>query len=130
MGAEPFLLASSIVGVLAQRLVRLLCIHCRTERRIDDGLAARLELESSDVIVFSANGCEQCHQTGFRGRTAIYELVVFDDKTRELVHDGASEQALESHARANSTSIMQNGIDAVIAGKTTPEELLRVMQSV
>lgn len=129
MGAEPFLLASSVVGVLAQRLVRVLCDACRSERQLDETLASRLGIDSN-MIVYSANGCDECHQTGFRGRTAIYELVSFDDHIRELVHDGASEQALENYLRQHTASIMQNGIDAITAGNTTPEELLRVMQSV
>lgn len=130
MGAEPFLLASSVAGVLAQRLVRVLCSECRTERQLDEILATRLGLNESQMPVYRATGCDECHQTGFRGRTAIYELVSFDEHIRELVHDGASEQALENYLRKDTASIMQNGIDAIIAGNTTPEELLRVMQSV
>ena len=130
MGAEPFLLASSAVGVLAQRLVRVLCKECRTERQADEALASRLGLDRDATTVYSAVGCSACHQTGFRGRTAIYELVSFDEHIRELVHDGASEQTLENYLRQHTASIMQNGIDAVKAGSTTPEELLRVMQSV
>ena len=130
MGAEPFLLASSMVGVLAQRLVRVLCPECREEKPLDQAVAERLGIEISDRNVYAAVGCPSCHQTGYRGRTAIYELVTFDDTVRQLVHDGASETNLEQHVRQDAPSIMQNGIAAVLDGTTTPEELLRVMQSV
>ncbi|MEM7467916.1 MAG: type II secretion system ATPase GspE [Pseudomonadota bacterium] len=130
MGAEPFLLASSMVGVLAQRLVRVLCPECRIEKPLDANLAERLGIEDKNTTVYAAVGCPNCHQTGFRGRTAIYELITFDDTLRELIHDGASETKLESYARETSASILQNGTEAVLRGITTPEELLRVMQSV
>lgn len=130
MGAEPFLLASSVVGVLAQRLVRVLCLECRTQRPLDKALAGRLGLGDDVTTAYSAEGCTACHHTGFRGRTAIYELASFDDHIRELVHDGASEQALENYLRQHTASIMQNGVNAIKTGQTTPEELLRVMQSV
>lgn len=130
MGAEPFLLASSMVGVLAQRLVRVLCKDCRIEKPLDAAFAERLGIEPSGQKVFAAVGCESCHNMGFRGRTAIYELVTFDDTVRQLVHDGASETKLEQHVRQSAPSIMQNGMAAVLDGTTTPEELLRVMQSV
>ena len=130
MGAEPFLLASSLVGVLAQRLVRLLCRQCRAPVILEGSIAARLGDPSvSGHAAFHAQGCAQCNQTGYRGRTAIYELVTFDSPMRQLIHDGASEAALEGHARQTSRSIMDSGRDKVLGGDTSPEELLRVMQS-
>ena len=130
MGAEPFLLASSLVGVLAQRLVRLLCPVCKVEGIIEASVAARMGAPAvTGRATFRAEGCAPCNQTGYRGRTAIYELVVFDNPLRQLIHDGASEAALEAHARQNSTSIMDNGLRKVLTGVTSAEELLRVMQS-
>ena len=129
MGAEPFLLASSVVGVLAQRLVRLLCSECKTAKTADEIVQRRLLL-TANTEVYGAVGCDSCHQTGYKGRTAIYELIKFDDKLRQLVHDGASEQAITAHVRQSSEDIMSQGIDAVVNGQTTPEELLRVMQSI
>ena len=129
MGAEPFLLASSVVGVLAQRLIRLLCTECRETKIADDVVCRRLGI-APGTEVYSATGCPSCHDTGYRGRTAIYELIKFDDKLRNLVHDGASEQAITAYAREYSQDIMTQGINAVTAGRTTPEELLRVMQSI
>jgi general secretion pathway protein E len=83
----------------------------------------------ADASVFSAAGCPQCNRTGYRGRTALYELVVFDAELRQMVHDGASEATLERHARKTSQGIMDNGLQKVLSGVTSPEELLRVMQS-
>jgi general secretion pathway protein E len=130
MGAEPFLLASSLVGVLAQRLVRVLCPACKTPARLEVAAAARMgAVDRADAEVFAPVGCAQCNRTGYRGRTAIYELVVFDAELRQMVHDGASEAALERHARSRGEGIMDNGLQKVLAGSTSAEELLRVMQS-
>ena len=131
MGAEPFLLASSLVGVLAQRLVRLLCKECRLPTELEPSVAKRLGIaDDHHQTIYRAQGCEHCHQIGYRGRSAIYELVIIDDVLRELIHQGASEQSLETQARKSSASIMQNGQAAVLQGLTSPEELLRVMQSI
>jgi general secretion pathway protein E len=130
MGAEPFLLASSLVGVLAQRLLRVLCPHCREPTALSAAAAVRMGQSAlAGSPVFSPGGCAQCSQTGYRGRTAIYELVTFDNPMRQLIHDGASEAALEEHARRHSASIMDSGAQKVLSGISAPEELLRVMQS-
>ncbi|MGD9604030.1 MAG: type II secretion system ATPase GspE [Gammaproteobacteria bacterium] len=130
MGAEPFLLASSLVGVLAQRLVRVLCDACRRQTELEPSVATRMGASAAaGRPVFQAEGCAACNHSGYRGRTAIYELVVFDNPLRQLVHDGASEAQLEAHARVHSESIMQSGLRKVLGGQTSAEELLRVMQS-
>ena len=129
MGAEPFLLASSVVGVLAQRLIRLLCSNCREIKPAEGIVCERLGI-AAGTEVYSSGGCQSCHHTGYKGRTAIYELVKFDDELRNLIHDGASEQAITRYVRQTSPDIMAQGINAVIDGRTTPEELLRVMQSI
>ena len=129
MGTEPFLLSSSLVGVLAQRLVRRLCMHCRQPLQPDQALAARLAT-TVDLLtrqqVFEAAGCAQCTQLGFRGRTAIYELVQIDKEVRRLVHDNAGELVIEAHVRRFAPSLFDNGRDKVLAGETTAEELIRV----
>jgi general secretion pathway protein E len=116
--------------VLAQRLVRVLCPACKTPARLEVAAAARMSaVDRADAEVFAPVGCAQCNRTGYRGRTAIYELVVFDAELRQMVHDGASEAALERHARSRGEGIMDNGLQKVLAGSTSAEELLRVMQS-
>ncbi len=124
MGVEPFLLSSSLVGVLAQRLVRTLCPECRQQRPAN---AAELQfLEEQSAIVYEAVGCEACGPTGFRGRTGIYELVVVDDTIRQLIHDRVSEQELSSYARRIAPSIREDGKAKVLDGTTTVQEVLRV----
>ena len=124
-GVEPFLVASSLIGVLAQRLVRVLCVQCKVaaeadafERRFLDGTGAS--------TVYHPVGCDACGRSGFRGRTGIYELVVVDDGMRELIHDRASEQVLTRYARARFPSMREDGRVKVQQGLTTVEEVLRV----
>ncbi|HLU61937.1 MAG TPA: type II secretion system ATPase GspE [Gammaproteobacteria bacterium] len=127
MGVEPFLLSSSLVGVLAQRLVRLLCPHCREpyepSEREREMLAAGPD---SDITIYRAVGCPECNGLGYQGRTGIYELIPIDQQLRTMIHDGASESEMEQHARKSRPSLRQDGIRRVLAGQTTLEEVLRV----
>jgi general secretion pathway protein E len=123
MGVEPFLLASSLIGVVAQRLVRTLDPETRiavtaseTERRL---LHLQAD-EPSPTIYRSRNG------NSYRGRSGIYELVVVDDVMRTMIHDGAGEHELERQARDMTPSIRDDGRSKILAGKTTIEEVLRV----
>ena len=127
MGVEPFLLSSSLVGVLAQRLVRLLCTVCR--EAYDPGEREREMLgipASEDCTIYHAHGCDQCNLLGYIGRTGIYELIPVDDTLRNMVHDGASESAMEKHARKTRPSLRDDGRRRVLNGETTIEEVLRV----
>jgi len=129
MGTEPFLLSSSVIGVLAQRLVRSLCRQCMRPRALDATTREWLGLDAAaEAEIYAAVGCDACKRMGYRGRTAIYELIVIDEALRRLIHDGAAEQDLEAHARLHSPSLAEVGRRAVLAGVTTPEELLRVTQ--
>ncbi|MEM7079822.1 MAG: type II secretion system ATPase GspE [Pseudomonadota bacterium] len=124
MGVEPFLLSSSLVGVLAQRLVRTLCPDCRAAR---PATAAELQfLGEPEAHVFEAVGCEACSQSGYKGRTGIYEMVVIDDAIRQLIHDQVSEQELSGYARRKSPSIREDGKAKVLQGITSVQEVLRV----
>ncbi len=127
MGTEPFLLSSSLVGVLAQRLVRRLCPQCATPVVPDSVTRDWLEL-APDATLMSAVGCNACKRLGYRGRAAIYELISMDDQLRRMIHDGVSEQDVEAHVRKSSPSLEAVGRRAVRSGLTTPEELLRVTQ--
>ena len=127
MGVEPFLLSSSLVGVLAQRLVRILCPECRTPYQPDASECKLLGLdENNPPTLYLPNGCEKCNQSGYEGRTGIYELIEVDDELKKLIHDGSGEHELEKYARKNSTSIRVDGIRRIIAGETSLEEVLRV----
>ena len=127
MGVEPFLLSSSMLGVLAQRLVRELCHDCKEPKEITEQDRALLGLsEGEGETIYSAKGCEECNYQGYRGRTGIYELVIVNDAIREAIHDGASESQIEQLARQLTTSIRADGRAKVLAGLTTTEEVLRV----
>ena len=124
MGVEPFLLSSSLVGVLAQRLVRTLCVNCRESRPANSAELAFLQEQKA--VIYSASGCEACSHTGYRGRTGIYEMIEVDDNIRQLIHDRASEQELMRYARERSPSIREDGKRKVLAGVTTVNEVMRV----
>jgi general secretion pathway protein E len=129
MGTEPFLLSSSLIGVLAQRLVRTPCKTCRRAVPLDPATREWLGVApAAEGMLYQAVGCPECNRTGYRGRAAIYELIVIDEILRRLIHDGAAEQDLEAHARLSSPGLGEVGRRAVLAGVTTPEELLRVTQ--
>jgi general secretion pathway protein E len=115
MGVEPFLLASSLIGVGAQRLVRRLCLECRKS------------FTQENKIYYSAVGCPACNRSGYRGRTGIYELLAVDDDLRRLVHDRASEQALRAHAAARGMkSLRDDAMRWADAGVISLEEAVRV----
>lgn len=128
MGVEPFLLSSSLIGVVAQRLVRTLCPQCHTWVKADDFQSQIFtEIGVQGVVNLpKAVGCEHCNQSGFRGRTAIYEVVPVDDKMRQLIHSQVAEYELERYARSKTPSIRADGLNKVLAGRTTLEEVLRV----
>jgi len=127
MGVEPFLLSSSIIGVLAQRLVRILCPQCKRPHVPDAAECDLLGLPADDPpILYEPTGCEHCNFLGYRGRTGIYELIEIDNQMRSLIHEGVGEHELEMHARQSWPSIRQDGLRRILAGETSLEEVLRV----
>jgi general secretion pathway protein E len=129
MGVEPFLLSSSLLGVLAQRLVRVLCENCREPYT---ATAADCEAFGQDPgappTLHRPKGCEACHGTGYRGRTGIYELLFVDETMRGLIHENAGEQKLLAQVRTHSPPIRVDGWRKVVEGTTSLEEVLRVTQ--
>lgn len=127
MGIEPFLLSSSLLGILAQRLVRVLCNECREPYSADEVTCDLMGFDPAQApTLYHARGCDSCNQLGYKGRTGIYELVVMDDSLRTLIHNGTAEHELERNARQQGPSIRQDGARKVLAGVTTVEEVLRV----
>jgi general secretion pathway protein E len=127
MGVEPFLLASSLIGVGAQRLVRQLCPACRKPFHADAAQLHALGLTPVDGTLYGPQGCSECNHSGYRGRTGIYELVTVDDGLRRLIHDRASEQQLRSHVTAQGMrSLRQDGMRWAARGVTSLEEIVRV----
>ena len=124
MGIEPFLLSSSLIGVLAQRLVRVLDDDTKVPYPAREYECNTLKVNPENPPTLYHPGADDA--TGFRGRTGIYELIVIDDTMRTMIHDGASEQDLEKYARTLTPSIRDDGRRRVIEGDTTLEEVLRV----
>lgn len=129
MGVEPFLLSSTLAGVLAQRLVRRLCSSCKTPRAATAVEKNMMGFELNDsVTVYDPNGCARCNGVGYEGRIGIYEMIIADETFRHLVHDDASEQALTAHAFADVPTLAQAGFDHVVGGLTSIAEVMRVVQ--
>ncbi len=127
MGVEPFLLSSSLIGVLAQRLVRVLDDDTKVAYVARDFECHTLKMDAANPPTLYRAGAND--STGFRGRTGIYELIAVDDAMRTMIHDGVSEQQLERHARKTRPSIRADGRRRVLAGNTTLEEVLRVTRA-
>jgi general secretion pathway protein E len=127
MAVEPFLLSSSLLGVLAQRLLRTLCHECRQPYQPDAIERAMFESDVVPEMLYRPVGCAACNHTGYRGRSGIYELLTIDDGLRHLIHERASEQELREYAMQNGMrSMRQDGMRLVTSGNTSLEELLRV----
>ena len=127
MGVEPFLLASSMIGVGAQRLVRRLCVECRKPFRPEPAQLRALGFTPAQGTFYAAQGCPACNHTGYKGRTGIYELLIVDDDLRRLIHDRASEQALREHALSRGTrSLRDDGMRLAAEGAISLEEVVRV----
>jgi general secretion pathway protein E len=127
MGVEPYQLSSSLVGLMAQRLVRNLCPHCKTP--YDASTVEKEQLGVSTrrkITLYKPAGCPLCRHTGFLGRSGIHEVIEVDRELETLIHDNASEQVLEAHARKHSSGILQSGRNKVLAGNTVLSEVLRV----
>jgi general secretion pathway protein E len=134
MGVEPFLISSSVLAMMAQRLVRLICPSCREPFAPDAETLSELGLTPSEVLqqggqFFHGRGCEACRYTGYRGRTGIYEMLVIDDPVRNLIMQRANANMIKTTAVERSMhTLLQAGARKVLAGRTTAEEVLRVTQ--
>jgi len=127
MGVEPFLVASSLLGVLAQRLVRKICPHCRREYPIEE--SERLYFSDPPAVLFRGEGCDRCKHTGFLGRMGIFELMLIDQDVRMLITSKSDANAIkESSIRSGMTTLRKDGLQKVRAGLTTIGEILRVTQ--
>ncbi len=127
MGIEPFLLSSSLLGVLAQRLVRTLCPHCKQSAPANNKECELMGFDpASPPEIFHAKGCVECNHSGYKGRQGIYELLLVDETVRSKIHDGMSELDIERYAREHGHTIRQDGTNRVLQGITTVEEVLRV----
>ena len=127
MGIESFLLSTTLIGVAAQRLVRVLCPHCKQAYSPSEQEIKTLAAVSTNIeTLYKAEGCEECFGSGYKGRTGIYEIVPIDTTLSDLIHRKASEAELAAYAHQSHRSMRADGLRLVIDGKTTIEEVLRV----
>ena len=126
MGVEPYMIANSVVGLVAQRLMRQVCPHCARQVPATD--AERTLLGEDVPFVRRGAGCPKCSGTGYRGRIAIHELVVIDKQLRRMIVSGATQEEMTAYARKtqNMRSLRQSAVQLVRDGVTTPEELLKI----
>jgi general secretion pathway protein E len=125
LGVDSFLLASTVRGIISQRLMRKLCTHCREEVVVDDYQRSLLNVPK-DFSIYKSKGCEACNNTGFSGRQALFELVTVDASLQSLIHEDSGELELEQAIRKTVPSIREAGFELVRQGKTTIEEVIRV----
>jgi general secretion pathway protein E len=130
MGVQPFLLASSLNGVIAQRLIRKLCMHCKQSIRVSSVQVERYPILSQAETLFQAKGCDECNQLGYRGRLGIYEMVEIDEPLKEMIHALSGEQVMQNYIKNKTDDLLTDGLKQVILGETTLEEVLRVVQGV
>ncbi|MBU1318424.1 MAG: Flp pilus assembly complex ATPase component TadA [candidate division Zixibacteria bacterium] len=130
MGVEGYLLASSLLGVLAQRLVRVICPTCTVEDEVPSPLLRELELgPHSDAKFFQGAGCEDCHNTGYRGQMGVYEFLEVTDRIKEMILTNASSSRIKAAAIADGMVTLHNdALSKALEGRTTYREVLRVSQ--
>jgi type IV pilus assembly protein PilB len=125
MGVEPFLLADTLRGIVAQRLVRRICQRCKKEVRPDERVLGRLGLDAAGARFFEGAGCDECHSTGFKGRVGIYEVLPLSARIRQLVQAGAHSAELRRVAQEEGVvSLRDQALAKVRAGQTTLREVL------
>ncbi len=134
MGIEPFLISSSVIGVIAQRLVRKICPYCKREAPVTDEIKAVLEefnVSPGEIRLFYGEGCPHCKQTGYKGRTAVFELMVINEPIRELIYGHASLSEIRDAAikKNGMVTLKEDGLLKIGAGITTMEEVVRATSS-
>jgi type II secretory ATPase GspE/PulE/Tfp pilus assembly ATPase PilB-like protein len=129
MGVEPFLISSSVVGVLAQRLVRKICPHCKEEFKESAKALEELgaNLKNKDAKTYIGKGCPECKNTGYRGRIGIFELMVISDKIKEMIIAKTSASVIAKTAREEGMlTLREDGVRKILDGATSVEEVVRV----
>jgi type IV pilus assembly protein PilB len=129
MGLEPFLITATLEGILAQRLVRRICVDCRTEFDPSPEMLMELNLRPQDVAgrkFYYGRGCDRCNNTGHKGRMGIFELILINDEIRDLISGGASTDQLRTACRKHGMQTLREaGLHSIFEGKTTIEEVVR-----
>ena len=125
MGIEPYLLSSSLIFVLSQRLVRKLCPHCKTDDEDSKNILEKYKIKGN---AYKPVGCDKCDNTGYKGRLSIGEYVSIDEKISEFIHNSASENEMSEYVFKNNKKIFENGLQVVANGDTSISELMRVIE--
>jgi type II secretory ATPase GspE/PulE/Tfp pilus assembly ATPase PilB-like protein len=129
MGIEGFLVSSSIIGVLAQRLVRLICPRCKKPFIPPQDFIEKVEFPVTDITTYHGTGCEECRYTGYKGRTGIFELMIMGEEMRQLVLEKASADIIRQKSVSQGMQVLREcGWQKIRQGLTTIEEVLRVTQ--
>ncbi|MDD5226547.1 MAG: ATPase, T2SS/T4P/T4SS family [Candidatus Omnitrophica bacterium] len=134
IGVEPYLIASSVVAFIAQRLIRVNCTNCKTEDKqvpleVKELIEAEYGIPQGDIHVFRGTGCEECGHTGFRGRIAIHEFLPLTEPLRKLIMDRMTAESIKTEAvRQGMTTLRHGGWEKVLAGLTTPEEVMETTE--
>jgi general secretion pathway protein E len=131
MGIDTYLISSSVLAVMAQRLVRRVCQHCTVEQEISEAEAQLLRIDPAEHPNFMrGNGCDRCGQTGYRGRVGIYELLSLSDELRHVISEGGDANMIRAQAlREGMRTLRQDALEKLFQGVTTPEEIVRVTRA-
>ena len=133
MGVAPYMVASSLVGIIAQRLVKLLCNECKETYELTDPADLKLVSKTEPVKICRAHpgGCKKCHGSGYSGRTAIHEIIVTNNAIKELISAGATAEEIGAKASENGTLLLRDNVtQMVLAGRTTMDELVKATYTV
>jgi type IV pilus assembly protein PilB len=129
LGLETFLITATLEGIIAQRLVRKICMHCKSPHEPTEEMLAELDLTPEDVggkQLYYGRGCDQCNNTGYKGRTGLFEIMTFNDEIRDLIMENASTNVLRAAAQRNGMRLLrENGLHLLYEGVTTIEEVAR-----
>jgi type II secretory ATPase GspE/PulE/Tfp pilus assembly ATPase PilB-like protein/FixJ family two-component response regulator/RNA polymerase subunit RPABC4/transcription elongation factor Spt4 len=127
MGLQSYVIADALVGIVAQRLVRHICPHCRIPDQPDREMLQALKISNTDIATFKGAGCEKCNRSGYKGRIGVYEIFQIDSEIKRMIHQGATEPELLHAARLTGmSSLLEDAIEKLKQGITSCEELLRV----
>jgi general secretion pathway protein E len=133
IGVEPFLISSAVIAVMAQRLVRVLCTECKEPFTPDEFTLKRLGVDTDrvqELSICQAKGCEHCFKTGYRGRIGIFEILVFHPELKSLILKTFDSNQIKNEAQKHMlVTLQQDGIQKILKGITTIEEVLRVTES-
>jgi type IV pilus assembly protein PilB len=134
MGIKPFLVASAVQAIMAQRLIRVICAECKLEDKNPNRRHLKLlgftDAELEGRTIWKGAGCKRCRDTGYRGRKGIFEMILMNSELRDLAFNRAPTMKLRAAARASGmATLLEDGKKKILAGVTTPEDLLRITQA-